>query len=181
MSFLWNRVCEYNPVFTGLIRTGRMWNSVSVAEKIPTVKHDRAAQCFTVSLNTAGTHDYATLRYNLTGDGEVNLMSTNVPESFRAQGIAAHLAKAAMDFVVEEKLKAHISCWYIKKYVEENPDLGVMQRHTRAPLNSVILSHQTDPSRYHRDGVYIQSAVKDLLAMIGCRICINSTLKPRPV
>ena len=32
--------------------------------------------------------------------------------------------QAALDFVVEEKLKAHISCWYIRKYVEENSALG---------------------------------------------------------
>uniref|UniRef100_A0A3Q3GJ17 Protein NATD1 n=1 Tax=Labrus bergylta TaxID=56723 RepID=A0A3Q3GJ17_9LABR len=37
------------------------------------------------------------------------------------RGIAKHLAKAAMDFVVEEDLKAHLTCWYIQKYVKENP------------------------------------------------------------
>ena len=26
-----------------------------------------------------------------------------------------------MDFLVEENLKAHISCWYIKKYIDEHP------------------------------------------------------------
>lgn len=26
-----------------------------------------------------------------------------------------------MDFVVEEGLKAHLTCWYIQKYVKENP------------------------------------------------------------
>lgn len=26
-----------------------------------------------------------------------------------------------MDFVVEEDLKAHLTCWYIQKYVKENP------------------------------------------------------------
>lgn len=29
--------------------------------------------------------------------------------------------QAAMDFLVEEKLKAHVSCWYIKKYIEDHP------------------------------------------------------------
>lgn len=28
---------------------------------------------------------------------------------------------AALDFVVEEDLKAHLTCWYIQKYVKENP------------------------------------------------------------
>ncbi|XP_053510137.1 protein NATD1 isoform X2 [Ictalurus furcatus] len=31
---------------------------------------------------------------------------------------------AALDFVVEERLKASISCWYIKKYIQENPHHG---------------------------------------------------------
>lgn len=26
-----------------------------------------------------------------------------------------------MDFLVEENLKAHVSCWYIKKYIEDHP------------------------------------------------------------
>lgn len=79
-------------------------------------------------------------------------MSTYVPETFRGQGVAAQLSQvrvkpfrhlrhqashildvllclmfllqAAMDFLVEENLKAHVSCWYIKKYIEEHP-----QRH----------------------------------------------------
>lgn len=34
------------------------------------------------------------------------------------------ILQAALDFVVEEKLKARIFCWYIRKYVEENPGLG---------------------------------------------------------
>ena len=41
----------------------------------------------------AGNYDTAILRYSLTGDGEVNLLTTNVPDSFRGEGIAAHLAK----------------------------------------------------------------------------------------
>lgn len=32
------------------------------------------------------------------------------------------LPQAAMDFLVQENLKAHISCWYIKKYIEEHPE-----------------------------------------------------------
>ncbi|XP_012695166.1 protein NATD1 isoform X2 [Clupea harengus] len=124
MSFLLNRVFRHSPAWTSIFKMSRIWHSGIDTENIPTVKHDRAAQCFTVSLGTAGNYDTAILRYSLTGDGEVNLLTTNVPDSFRGEGIAAHLAKAALDFVVEEKLKAHISCWYIRKYVEENSALG---------------------------------------------------------
>lgn len=31
------------------------------------------------------------------------------------------LLQAAMDFLVEENLKAHVSCWYIKNYIEDHP------------------------------------------------------------
>lgn len=31
------------------------------------------------------------------------------------------LLQAAMDFLVAENLKAHVSCWYIKKYIEDHP------------------------------------------------------------
>ncbi|XP_070780027.1 protein NATD1-like [Enoplosus armatus] len=86
------------------------------------VKHDRQKQRFTVTPGSgAGAHDCAVLHYRFTGEKEVDLMSTYVPETFRGQGVAALLSQAAMDFLVEENLKAHVSCWYIKKYVEDHP------------------------------------------------------------
>ncbi|KAA8585512.1 hypothetical protein FQN60_004206 [Etheostoma spectabile] len=66
-------------------------------------------------------HDCAVLYYRFTGEKEVDLMSTYVPASFRGQGVAALLSQAAMDYLVEEKLKAHVSCWYIKKYIKDHP------------------------------------------------------------
>ncbi|XP_041813751.1 protein NATD1-like [Chelmon rostratus] len=87
-----------------------------------TVEHDRQNRRFTVTPGSgAGSHDCAVLRYRFTGEKEVDLMSTYVPETFRGQGVAALLSQAAMDFLVEENLKAHISCWYIKKYIEDHP------------------------------------------------------------
>ncbi|XP_073350866.1 protein NATD1-like [Pagrus major] len=87
-----------------------------------TVKHDRQNLRFTVAPDSgAGSQDCAVLQYKFTGEKEVDLMSTYVPETFRGQGVAAVLSQAAMDFLVEENLKAHISCWYIKKYIDEHP------------------------------------------------------------
>ncbi|KAM9843780.1 protein NATD1-like [Aulostomus maculatus] len=86
-----------------------------------TVDHDRHDRRFTVTLGRgAGADECATLRYRFTGDQEVDLMSTYVPESFRGQGVAALLAQAAVDFLVEEKLRAHVSCWYIKRFLENH-------------------------------------------------------------
>ncbi|KAG7271843.1 hypothetical protein CRUP_023753, partial [Coryphaenoides rupestris] len=92
-----------------------------------TVEHDRENLRFTVSLGgvEAGeTQQCAVLRYKFTGERRVDLMSTAVPEAFRGAGVAALLSKAAMEFLAEENLKAHISCWYIKKYIEANPANG---------------------------------------------------------
>ncbi|XP_036445144.1 protein NATD1 isoform X2 [Colossoma macropomum] len=88
------------------------------------VIHDRQQRCFVVRLGGGGPEDSAVLKYSYRTDRHVQLLSTVVPESFRGKGVAAQLAKAALDFVAEEQLKATISCWYIKKYVKENPHHG---------------------------------------------------------
>ncbi|XP_067285170.1 protein NATD1 [Pseudorasbora parva] len=86
------------------------------------VIHDRQNQRFTITLDSGGAVSSAVLKYTISHD-QVELMSTEVPQSHRGKGVAARLAKAALDFVVEENLKARISCWYIRKYVDENPHL----------------------------------------------------------
>ncbi|XP_008292039.1 protein GTLF3B-like [Stegastes partitus] len=97
------------------------FSSVSSSGRL-SVQHDRDNRRFTVTPGSgAEAHECAVLHYRFTGTKEVDLMSTFVPETFRGQGVAALLSQAAMDFVIEENLKAHISCWYIKKYIEENP------------------------------------------------------------
>ncbi|XP_037544588.1 protein NATD1-like [Nematolebias whitei] len=87
-----------------------------------TVEHDRHNRRFIVAPRSgAGSDSCAVLSYRFTGDKEVDLMSTFVPETFRGQGIAALLSQAAVDFLLEENLKARVSCWYIKQYIEEQP------------------------------------------------------------
>lgn len=99
---------------------------------------------------SSGSSGGAVLYYRFIGAKEVELMSTYVPETLRGQGLAADLSRvgsptcemhmkpvfhllmltvplrflpqAAMDFLVQENLKAHISCWYIKKFIEEHPE-----------------------------------------------------------
>ncbi|GAA6104179.1 protein NATD1 isoform X2 [Tachysurus ichikawai] len=75
----------------------------------------------TVVFCVLGSYDRAVLLYEYVGKKTVDLQHTEVPDAFRGRGIAKHLAKAAMDFVVEEDLRAHLTCWYIQKYVKENP------------------------------------------------------------
>ncbi|XP_072298234.1 protein NATD1-like [Eucyclogobius newberryi] len=83
------------------------------------VRHDREQQRFTVT--DSGEGEDAVLSYRFTADSEVELVSTFVPESSRGKGLAALLSKAALDFVVDEQLTARVSCWYIHKYLQENP------------------------------------------------------------
>lgn len=83
------------------------------------VEHDKKRRQFSIRLN--GSHDKAVLLYEYVGKKTVDLQHTEVPEAYRGREIAKHLAKAAMDFVVEEDLKAHLTCWYIQKFVKENP------------------------------------------------------------
>ncbi|XP_013889515.1 protein NATD1 [Austrofundulus limnaeus] len=86
------------------------------------VEHDRLNRRFTVAPSSgAGTDDCAVLSYRFIGEKEVDLMSTFVPETFRGHGIAALLSQAAVDFLLEENLKARVSCWYIRRYIEEQP------------------------------------------------------------
>lgn len=73
------------------------------------------------SAEALSCHDRAVLLYEYVGKRIVDLQHTEVPDAYRGRGIAKHLAKAALDFVVEEDLKAHLTCWYIQKYVKENP------------------------------------------------------------
>ncbi|XP_056144533.1 protein NATD1-like [Lampris incognitus] len=113
------RLRAYRPVFRA-----------SNGNRAFTVEHDRQTHDFTVRLRSeeGNSERVARLRYAFTGEKEVDLLATYVPESFRGKGVAALLAKAAMTFVVEENLKAHISCWYIKKYIEDNPLHGYEDR-----------------------------------------------------
>ncbi|XP_034567916.1 protein NATD1-like [Notolabrus celidotus] len=119
-----SKICSRLSPLAFKLKCCPSFSSVSSSHSV-TVEHDRTNRRFTVSPGSSGTgtpEDQAILKYRYTGDREVDLMSTYVPEIFRGQGVAARLSQAALDFVVEENMKAHVSCWYIKKYIEENPE-----------------------------------------------------------
>ncbi|XP_061557007.1 protein NATD1-like [Phycodurus eques] len=112
-----SRLTELMPVMVKFNQTARLSSSGRLA-----VEHDRQNRRFTVSTGSrTGVSESAILSYRFTAADEVDLVSTFVPEDYRGQGVAALLSKAAIDFVLEEKLKARVSCWYIRKYMEEHP------------------------------------------------------------
>ncbi|KAG7266668.1 hypothetical protein CRUP_038056 [Coryphaenoides rupestris] len=99
---------------------GSQVNALEINNSPIHVEHDKKRRQFVIRLN--GSHDRAVLLYEYVGKKTVDLQHTEVPDAYRGRGIGKHLAKqAAMDFVVEEDLKAHLTCWYIQKYVKENP------------------------------------------------------------
>lgn len=69
---------------------------------------------------------HCSLGKSLTKDGPLrprqsSLGAMNLVASKALKAVHSVLGQAALDFVVEEDLKAHLTCWYIQKYVKENP------------------------------------------------------------
>ncbi|XP_026694932.2 protein NATD1-like [Ciona intestinalis] len=83
------------------------------------VEHDVANKEFFVKI--PGCNERAYLSYREIGEGSVDLEHTVVPESFRGQGIGQILAKTALDNMVAKGMKMKLTCWYLQKYVKENP------------------------------------------------------------
>ncbi|KAK4300801.1 hypothetical protein Pmani_027025 [Petrolisthes manimaculis] len=55
-----------------------------------------------------------------TGGGTVDLLHTVVPEAFRGQGVGKVLAKAAFEHFVNDRQQMKLTCWYLKKYYNDN-------------------------------------------------------------
>jgi predicted GNAT family acetyltransferase len=69
--------------------------------------------------------DLAYLQYRWYKD-DIALMHAFVPESDRGKGVAAALAKFALEFVKEKKLKLMVYCPYVIKYMKEHPEYDVL-------------------------------------------------------
>jgi uncharacterized protein len=54
--------------------------------------------------------------------GYMLLLHTEVPPSFEGRGIAGRLAKAALEFAVENKLKVRSYCSFTTRYIERHPE-----------------------------------------------------------
>ncbi|XP_072339179.1 protein NATD1-like [Scyliorhinus torazame] len=91
-----------------------------------TVTHDRTKQQFSVRLGDS--REEAVLQYRYIGTKMIDLHSTSVPVTFRGKGVGGLLAQAALNFVVEEDLKMRISCWFVRKYVDDNPQPQYRER-----------------------------------------------------
>jgi predicted GNAT family acetyltransferase len=63
----------------------------------------------------------AYLEYNLAGN-ILQLIHTEVPEELRGQGIAGELAKSALDWAREHKVKVDVVCPTVDGYVKKHPE-----------------------------------------------------------
>lgn len=54
--------------------------------------------------------------------GFILLLHTEVPPQYEGRGIAGRLAKAALEFAVENKLKVKSFCSFTTRYIERHPE-----------------------------------------------------------
>src|SRR5258706_1989515 len=54
--------------------------------------------------------------------GDIALMHTFVPESARGKGVSSALAKFALEYVKDKKLKLMVYCPTIAKYIKQHPE-----------------------------------------------------------
>ncbi|XP_075241846.1 protein NATD1-like [Convolutriloba macropyga] len=59
------------------------------------------------------------LKYQMFGKGIVDFYDTYVVENERGKGIGKLLAKAGMEYIVENELKVKLSCTYMQKFVDD--------------------------------------------------------------
>ena len=80
------------------------------------IQHSSTDQQFT----TTRDGFEAELAYSLPADGVIDFTHTFVDEGLRGQGVAEELARAAMAFAQEKKLKVKTSCTFMAGFVARN-------------------------------------------------------------
>lgn len=63
----------------------------------------------------------AYLEYNLTGK-VLQLIHSEVPEALRGRGLASELAKSALDWARENRVKVDVICPSVAAYLEKHPE-----------------------------------------------------------
>ncbi len=59
----------------------------------------------------------------------IDLYSTYTPPQLRGKGFAAEVVKAALEYAKEKKLKVIPSCWYVRKFIDQNPEYQNLVSH----------------------------------------------------
>ena len=81
------------------------------------VKHNSASNRFEVDLGK----DKAVLIYMIKA-GLFIMLHTEVPPAFEGRGIAAYMAREALEYAKNEGLKLRSYCVYTTRYIERHPE-----------------------------------------------------------
>ena len=77
---------------------------------------------------TEGGHT-AWLEFDRDDQGWMTLWHTEVPPALRGRGIAATLARTALEYARDENLKVDVICPLVANYLQKNPEFnGVVSK-----------------------------------------------------
>jgi predicted GNAT family acetyltransferase len=88
--------------------------------RLPSVKHDATARRFEIP---AGGGTLAFLNYTCDGDHLI-LEHTHVPDELRGKGIAADLARAALEEARQRRWSVIPRCSYVAGFIKRNPQFA---------------------------------------------------------
>ena len=72
--------------------------------------------------------EVAYLEYSVSGD-VLELTHTEVPEKLRRRGLAGQLARAALDWAREQKLKVDVVCPIVQDFITKHPEYADLVMH----------------------------------------------------
>lgn len=81
--------------------------------------HVASARQFRLTLNGA----YAFVEYVLEGNNVYNLITTEVPEGYRGQGIAQKIAHKTFGYIIKQNGKIVLSCEFLKSFYQLNREV----------------------------------------------------------
>jgi uncharacterized protein len=64
----------------------------------------------------------AYLEFEIDSGGWITLWHTEVPETLRGRGVAGMLAKTALEYARDQKLKVDVVCPMVADYIAKNPE-----------------------------------------------------------
>lgn len=89
----------------------------------PTITNNEAKKRFEAHVN----QQTAVLEYILTKQ-EIVYTHTEVPKNLEGQGVASHLAKAALEYARDHDLKVMPLCPYVAAYIRRHPEYRSLLR-----------------------------------------------------
>ena len=85
------------------------------------VKHNKEKHRFELEQNGL----LSVVEYKMKGD-VMAFLHTEVPEELEGKGIAARMAKFALEYAREKEIQIIPYCAYIKAYIERHPEYKVL-------------------------------------------------------